>query len=152
MYVCESFKGVRAANKVSSITIWDVISAVGGMEQGQATVAQSGLCVHRCPTGQQQHEDEVSEWKESPRRGDRASAALTERPTRSTIREQQGWQHQVLCWRRKRRLKKTYAPVSRPQVICRVPWSRYLLFKHKPLIPSQDLLPASLQCSWLAGI
>lgn len=52
------------------------------MEQGQARVAQSGLGVPLCPTGQQQQEDELSEWKETPSGGDRASAALTHRPAR----------------------------------------------------------------------
>lgn len=47
------------------------------MDHGQARVAQSGLCWPLCPTGQQQQEDEVSEWKEIPRRGDRASTGLT---------------------------------------------------------------------------
>lgn len=48
MYVCESFKGWRAANEASSITISDVISVVAEMELGQARVAQSGLCVCLC--------------------------------------------------------------------------------------------------------
>lgn len=82
MYVYESFKVVRAANEAPSITIWDVISVVGGMEQGQARVAQSGLGSPLCPTGEQQQEDEVSEWKESPRRGEEASTGLTHRSAR----------------------------------------------------------------------
>lgn len=52
------------------------------MDHGQARVAQSGLCWPLCPTGQQQQEDEVNEWKEIPRRGDRASTGLTHRSTR----------------------------------------------------------------------
>lgn len=54
------------------------------MEQGQVRVAQSGLCVPLCPTRQQQQEDEVSKWKGTPWRGDRASVVLTQRPTRHT--------------------------------------------------------------------
>lgn len=49
------------------------------MEQGQARVAQSGLCSPLCPTGQQQQEDEASECKDTPWRGDRASTGLTHR-------------------------------------------------------------------------
>lgn len=62
------------------------------MEQGQGRVAQSGLCVPLCPTGQQQQGDEVSEWKKTPWRGDRASTALTHRPARhiATILEHRG--------------------------------------------------------------
>lgn len=65
IYVCECFKGVRAANEASSITIWDVISVVEGMEQGQVRVAQSGL---RSPTRRQEQEDEVNKSKEIPQR------------------------------------------------------------------------------------
>lgn len=49
------------------------------MEHSQARVAQSGLCSPLCPTGQQQQEDEASECKDTPRRGDRASTGLTHR-------------------------------------------------------------------------
>lgn len=93
------------------------------MEQGQARVAQSGLRVPLSPTGQQQQEDEVSEWKETPWRGDRASTALTRRPVRhiATIlkhRVHQGWQKLALCVRRKGSLKQTHTYVSQPQLIC----------------------------------
>ena len=71
------------------------------MEQGQARVAQSGLCVPLRPTRLQQQEDEVSKWKRTPWRGDRASAALTHRPSRRTAtilqhRVQQSWQQESL--------------------------------------------------------
>lgn len=62
------------------------------MEQGQARVAQSGLGLPRCPTGQQQQGDEVSEWKETPWRGHRASTGLTHGSAKkiATILEHRG--------------------------------------------------------------